>query len=563
MRESVGRPPQKSTKAKFTSGLFFAKQFLATAISNSMNDIHSILVLLAAVAVIAPIAQKLRVAQPIAFVLGGLGLSLLPSFPAVPLDPDIVFLLCMPPLLYLQAYLTSWREFRRELQPISFLAVGLVIFTTVGTGLVFHWLEPQTPMAAGFVLGAIISPPDAVAVTAIARSLRLPRRLIIIMEGESLVNDATGLVALKFALAALATGHFSPALAAGRFVAVAGGGTAIGLAAGWLMGQIRRRVHQDSVGVLLSLLSPFAAYVPAEYLGFSGVLAVVAAGIYLGWELPRYVAYSARLQGLATWQMVDFLLNGLIFLLIGLQLRFVVAQLQSEHKLGRAIGLAAAVCTVVVVLRPIWVFAVAPLRRWVFPSVRRNDPKSPWAQLGVLSWAGIRGVVSLAAALALPNALEGGRPFPARETIIFITFAVILVTLVAQGLTFPWLVRRLGVAEKESHEPAERRARSQMVRAALAELDRHDEESTANEAAKNNVRAALEDQLAELEDPLAEQLGWSETRHRAIKGRRLRQAVIRAQRKELMRQRAEAEIPNELMHALERELDLEEARLRI
>ncbi|HTI69434.1 MAG TPA: Na+/H+ antiporter [Candidatus Limnocylindria bacterium] len=527
-----------------------------------MNDIQSILILLAAVAVLAPLAERLHLAQPIAFVLAGLGLSLIPHFPALPLDPEIVFLLCMPPLLYSQAYFTSWREFKREWQPISFLAVGLVIFTTVGTGLAFHWLLPNTPYAAGFVLGAIISPPDAVAVSAVARSLHLPHRLVTIMEGESLVNDATGLVALKFALAALATGHFSLALASVQFAYVAGGGVLIGFAIGWILARIRRCVKQDSVAVLLSLLSPFAAYVPADHLGLSGVLSVVTAGIYLGWDLPQHVRFSARLQGLALWQMVDFLLNGLIFLLIGLQVRFVVADLHGEKNLAEALKTAAVICALVVILRTFWVFAFAPIRRLIFPKCRLTDPMPPWQHLAVLSWAGVRGVVSLAAALALPAALAGGRPFPSRETIIFVTFAVILFTLVAQGLTFPWLVRKLGVRERANHEPEERKARARLLRAAIAAVESHDDSTHLGQSARDTVKASLQEHLAAMEDSTVESLGWSDSHHRLITTRRLRIVAVHAQRRELMRLRVAAEIPDGMVHTLSRELDFEEARLQ-
>lgn len=527
-----------------------------------MNDIQSILILLAAVAFLAPLAECLKLAQPIAFVLAGLLLSLIPRFPAMPLDPEIVFLLCMPPLLYSQAYFTSWREFRREWQPISLLAVGLVIFTTIGTGIVFHWLIPGSPYAAGFVLGAIISPPDAVAVAAVSRSLRLPHRLITIMEGESLVNDATGLVALKFAVAALATGQFALHKAAGEFLLVAGGGIGVGLTAGWILSWIRRRTKQDSVAVLLSLLSPFAAYIPADHLGLSGVLSVVSAGVYLGWDLPQHVRFSARLQGLALWQMVEFLLNGLVFLLIGLQLRFVVEDLRGQHTLGEAVKIAAGVCAVAVILRPLWVFTVAYLRRLLSTGIRKSDPMPPFGQLAVLSWAGVRGVVSLAAALALPDALPGGKPFPSREIIVFATFAIILVTLVFQGLTFPWLVRKLDVRERANHEPLERKTRARLIRAALETVEQHPDTTHLGQSALATVKASLEEQLSSLEDPSVEALGWSDNHHKLIITRRMRIAAVQAQRRELMRLRTTAEIPDNLVHSLTRELDFEEARLQ-
>ena len=527
-----------------------------------MNDIENLLLLLAVLAVLAPLTRWLHVTQPIGFVLGGLILSLMPGFPRVVLDPELVFLLFLPPLLYIQSFFTSWRHFKRELRPITFLAVGLVLFTTVGVAYLAHAIIPGLPLAAGFVLGAIVSSPDAVAVAGVAQQLRLPHRLVTILEGESLVNDATSLVALSFALSALASGQFSLSSATLRFVAVAAGGVGVGCAVGWLMLALRRRIKDESLSLLLSLLSPYAAYLPADRLGFSGVLSAVSAGLFLGWRLPRYLTYSMRLQGAALWRMIEFILNGLIFLLIGLQLRTVVAQVHERYHPWQLVEFAFVICLGVILLRPLWIFLVVPLQRVLIPGLQRRDPLPPLSYQAVLSWSGIRGVVSLAAALGLEQSLEGGRPFPSRELIIFLTFCVILSTLVLQGLTFPWLVRRLGVRETTTHHAAERTARHKLAKVALATLDAHTTIDEGEASGKEVLRAAIQLRIQEVEDEEMASLGWSRRQELALATRRLRLATLAAEREELFRQRLADESPDAVLLKLQQEIDFEEARLR-
>jgi CPA1 family monovalent cation:H+ antiporter len=527
-----------------------------------MHEIQNILLLVACVAGLAPLATKLNLAEPILFVIGGVVLGLIPGFPSIPLDPEVIFYLFLPPLLYLQAYFTSWRDFKRNIRPITLLAVGLVLFTSAGVAYVCHWLIPDMPLAAGFVLGAIVSPPDAVAVAAVARQLHLPRRLVTILEGESLVNDASGLVALKFALAALASGTFSAGDATLKFLWVALGGIGLGLGLGWLCGRIFCRLMDDSLAVLVSLLVPFAAYLPAEHLGVSGVLAVVTTGLWLGWELSSRIPFSIRLKGNATWRMIEYLLNGLIFLLIGLQLRFVIADLKSDYSWQQLGWYALLVSGVVILLRPLWVFPIVYGQRLLFPKATRNEPTPPVRSVAVLSWAGVRGVVSLAAALALPPNLKGGIPFPNRELIVFLTFAVIIATLVVQGLSFPAVVRFLGVRETQYGPQQERESRDKVNRAALAAIDRATASGGYAERTVRAVRDDYDDRLAKHNDLLAEVLGWSERLEHGIGVRRLREAAIAAERTELLRQRRTGEISEELLHQIENELDLEEARLR-
>lgn len=527
-----------------------------------MSDIENLLLLLALLAILAPLTRRLQIAQPIGLVLGGLLLSLIPAFPLVTLDPEVIFLLFLPPLLYIQSFFTSWRNFRRELRPITFLAVGLVLFTTVGVAYLAHGLIPGLPLAAGFALGAIISSPDAVAVAAVSQQLKLPHRLVTILEGESLVNDATALVALSFALTALARGQFSLGAAAARFLMVAGGGVTVGLAVGWGILQLRKRVRDESLNLLISLLSPYAAYLPADRLGLSGVLAAVSAGLYLGWTLPRHLTYSMRLQGAALWRMIEFILNGLIFVLIGLQLRVVLGAVRSGYHGSELAGFAFVICMGVILLRPMWIFIMVPLQRLIIPGLRRRDPLPPLSYQAVLSWSGIRGVVSLAAALGLPRALEGGVPFPSRDLIIYLTFCVILATLVLQGLTFPWLVRRLGVRETVSHAAVEQRSRHKLVRAALAELERLPSGESVDRDVRSRLEAEFQDRLHSASDELAEVLGWSQRQEREVALRRLLLATLRAQREELFRQRSQDEAPDVILLKLQTEIDFEEARLR-
>src|SRR6266436_5070568 len=332
--------------------------------------------LLLAVALLALVARKLTIPYPILFVIGGLLLGLIPKLPKVRLDPDLFFLFVLPPLLFPAALFTSWRDFRANRRPIALLAIGLVLFTTVAVAWLAHYFM-GLPLAAGFVLGAIISPPDAIAATAIAQRLKIPHRIVTILEGESLVNDATALVAYRFAVVAVVTGSFSAAHATGQFFIVGIGGVLIGLAVGWLAEQFHKRVDDAPVEITVSLLTPFAAYLLAEQLGISGVLAVVTTGLYHGWRIPEMTSSRTRLQAGPVWRMVEFLLNGFIFLLIGLQLPAVV-----HHLSGRApsqlVWYAVLISIAVILIRILWVFPATYLPRLLFSSIRRCDPYPAW-----------------------------------------------------------------------------------------------------------------------------------------------------------------------------------------
>jgi CPA1 family monovalent cation:H+ antiporter len=525
-----------------------------------MKPVEAMVLLMCAVVGVVLLGRRLRTPYPIALVIGGLCISLFPGLPPVRINPDLVFLLFLPPLLYAAGWFTSWHDFKANLRPIFLLAFGLVLFTTFVVGLVLHALIPGIPLAVAFAFGAIVSPPDAVAATAIADQIRLPKRIVTILEGESLVNDATGLVALRFALAAAASGTFSPTHAALEFTWVAAGGCGLGLAVALLFERAFRFIKEDSLLISVSLLVPYMAYLPAERLHVSGVLAAVTAGIYGGWRGPELLAASTRLNAVAFWNMLVFLLNCVLFIVIGLQLPPIVSDL-GHYSWGQLISYGAVVSGVVILVRPVWVFPATWLPRLLNPHLRQRDPIPPWRNVLVVAWSGMRGVVSLAAALALPNAFGDGRPLPQRSLVIFLTFCVILSTLVLQGLTLPLVVRWLGLKERHD-EKQERNARLKLAHAALAHLNKMADQNPRQEKALRQVSAHYQERIEDLNDELADALGWSDQREHWLATRGLRLDTLRVERRELIKLRREHQVSEDLMHQIERELDLEEARLR-
>ena len=526
-----------------------------------MRSVSEIFVwLLVAVAVLGLMARKWNISYPILFVIGGLLLGLIPKLPRVRLDPQLVFLFFLPPLLFPAALFTSWRDFRANLRPISLLAVGLVLFTTVTVAYLTHYFM-GLPLAAGFVLGAIISPPDAIAATAIAEHLKIPRRIVTILEGESLVNDATALVAYRFAVIAVATGSFSLVQAGGQFLLVCAGGVLVGFLIGWLAAQFHRRVNDAPIEITVSLLTPFTAYLLAERFAVSGVLAVVTAGLYLGRRMPELLTFKTRLQGGPVWEMVEFLLNGFVFLLIGLQLPEVLSAL-SGHAISvpRLIWYAVLISLAVIVIRILWVFPATYLPRLIFKKLFKHDPFPRWQQVTIVAWTGMRGVVSLAAALALPLTIQNGAPFPGRDLILFLTFTVILFTLVVQGLSLPPLIRWLGVKDDGSIEKEEHEARltaNRAVMARLAEITERD--PTKNEALKR-LRLEYEDHIEQLEGAQPENAG-TPLRLFSSEYERLSHEALLQERRTIMDLRNRDVISDEVLRRIQRDIDLAEARL--
>src|ERR671917_2415195 len=524
-----------------------------------MSEIEMILVLLAAVAVLATLANKISIPYPILLVLGGFAKDLAPGMPRVELDPEVVFLLFLPPLLYVSAIFTSWRDFRANLRPISLLAVGLVLMTTCVVAAVAHWAI-GLPWAAAFVLGAIVSPTDAIAATSVAQRLGVPRRIVTILEGESLVNDATGIVAYRIAVGAVVAGTFSLWQAGLQFVAGAIGGIAVGLAVGWFVIWARRHVSEEPhVQNTISLLTPFAAYLMAEELPtylwhelhlpgefhLSGVLSVVATGLYVGRRGPYVISPETRLQGYAFWDLVTFLLNGLIFALIGLQLRSIVESL-SDYPVATLVLYAVLISLTVIVARFLWVFPATYVPRWLSRSVRERDPSPSPRAVTVVAWTGMRGVISLAAALALPLTIEGGAPFPGRDLILFLTFSVILATLVVQGLSLPALIRGLGLEDDGSREREAMKGRIRVAEAALARIEELALEDWVREDTAERVRGLYNYRRSRFSGRFGVDEDGVEDRSAAYQ--RLLRELLLAQRITLLELRNEGVIGGDALH---------------
>jgi CPA1 family monovalent cation:H+ antiporter len=432
-----------------------------------MDNLAVIILLLALLVGLSAVAPRLKVPYPLLLVLVGVALALVPGLPEVTISPDLIFFIFLPPLLYEASYNTSWHEFVANRRPISLLAIGLVLMTTTVIAAVAHFFIPGFSWGMGFVLGAIVSPPDAVAATSVTKGLGLPRRITSILEGESLINDASALIAYRYAVAAVVSGVFSLFDASWHFLLVGLGGAAIGWAVGWVVVRIQNVLTDATLITVLTVLMPFGVYLAAEHVHVSGVLAVVFMGLMMSRRSHDVFDNQTRLLKHSFWNVLGFLLNGFVFILIGLQLRGILSGLggKDSWQLWPALGYGLLVSGVAIAIRLGWVFPVSYLGHWLGRWLGRRTPQPSQRSLFITSWAGMRGVVSLATALALPYALQNGDAFPQRNVILFITFVVILVTLVVQGLTLPWLVRRLGVQES----PAQRAAEEQELRLVLVE----------------------------------------------------------------------------------------------
>ena len=518
-----------------------------------------VLILLVVVVALAVVAPRMKIPYPILLVLGGLLLGFIPGLPSVTLDPDLVFLLFLPPLLYFSAWATSWRDFRTNIRPISLLAIGLVLMTTVVIAVVAHTAIPGLPWAAAFVLGAIISPTDSVAATSIAQRLGVPQRIVTIVEGESLVNDSSGLVAYQFAVAAVVYGTFSLAMASLQFVLVSVGGIAVGLAAGWCVLQIHRRLNNTPLEITMTIVTPFAIYLIADAIHVSAVLAVVSAGLYLVWRVYMFFSAQTRQQAIAVWETLAFLLNGLVFILIGLQLRGVLVRLSgSGIELLNLLLYAVVISIATVVIRFVWVFPATYLPRFFSRRLRKRDAYLNWRNAIVIGWMGMRGVVSLAAALALPTTVQNGAAFPARSLIIYLTFCVILATLVVQGLSLPFLLRWLNLKDDGEAKREEVKARQTAADAALARIDELTEQ--ADEATKKaavHLRVHYEARAKSIADGTVEEHILN--KHDAYLNLQLE--TLKAEQDAVVNLRNRGEINDEVLHRIGRELDLEEERL--
>ncbi len=526
-----------------------------------MPQFELICFVLMLVAVLDIVARKIRLPYPVLMVVSGLALGLIPGLPRVTFAPELVLPIFLPPLLFPAAFLTSWHDFRSNLRPIFLLAVGLVLVTMAAVAWVAHSFISDLSWPAAFVLGAIVSTPDAIAATSVFKSLEVPRRIVTVLEGESLVNDAVALVAYRFGVAAVVTGSFSPSAVAVQLPSVAIGGVAIGGLVGLGVDWILRRLDDPPVQITISLLAPFMAYLGAERLDCSGALAVVTAGVFIGWRLPRMITARTRLELASFWQMLVYLLNGIIFIFIGLQLPQVMDGL-GHKSWGNLIFEAGVVSATVVGVRLLWIFPSAYVPRFLVAKILARDPYPDWRHLAIIGWAGMRGVDSLATALALPFVTAVGAPFPGRDTIIFVSFAVILVTLVAQGLTLPFLIRVLNVKGDGKADCEEHIARVSANQAALAYLENLAESDPESGAQLSLLQAQYHERLAQLEtsdDAAASEAGEvdrpSSPFHQYALG------ALKVEHETLIDLRNKHRINDETLRVVERDVDLAEARL--
>ncbi|HTF59936.1 MAG TPA: Na+/H+ antiporter [Actinomycetes bacterium] len=520
-----------------------------------------LLVLMVAVGGLSVLAGTIRVPYPILLVLGGLVLGFLPGVPPAELPPDLVLVLFLPPLLYQTAFFSSPRDLRADARAITLLAVGLVLATMSAVAAAAHTVVGGLPWAAAFTLGAIVAPTDPLAATAIARRLGVPRRLVTVLEGESLVNDASALVAYRLAVAAVVAGSFSLWGAGLQFVGRGIGGVAIGLAVGWLIAEARRRIEDPVVEIVLSVVTGYAAYLPAELMGASGVLAAVTAGLYVGWRAPELASPSTRLLGFSFWEVLVYLLNAVLFVLVGLQLHPILTGV-SGSSAAVLLGQAALVSAVVIAVRIVWGFTVPYLVRALDRRPAQRARRVGARERLVASWSGMRGAVSLAAALALPLETSTGQPFPQRNLIIFVTFGVIFATLVLQGLSLPWLIRRLGLHRDDSEEQEELRGRLRATDAALTRLEELAVQEWTREDTVQRMRGLYQFRRRRLK-ARAGYLADDGVQDRSLAYQRLVRELLEAQRREIVRLRNQGQISNEVMHRIERDLDLEDSRLEI
>jgi Na+/H+ antiporter len=521
------------------------------------------LLLLLFVVAFAALARKLQTPYPIVLVVAGLLISFIPGIPKIPLNPDLIFLVVLPPLLYAAAWMTSWRDFKFNLVSILMLAFGLVGFTVLGVAGAAAWVFPGFDWRLGLVLGAVVATTDAIAATSIAKRVGLPRRIVDILEGESLVNDATGLLALEFAIA-MVVDERTPTVAQGvlRLAYLIAVGLIIGLVLGLIVEWFERRIDDGPIEIVVSILTPYAAYLAAESLRASGVLAVVACGLYLSRQSSEFFSASVRMQALAVWDSLTFAVNGLVFVLIGLQLPHVLAGIRG-YSFAHLLLYGALFSAIVIVLRLLWMFPAGNLAYFVRTRILRQTYAKPSPkQVFVVGWTGMRGVVALAAAIALPEILSDGSPFPQRNLIIFLTFSVILVTLVLQGLTLPPLIRALGLAGKSGTDDEEEEARRIITSTALSHLESARGQDLEDfSAVYDDLSRRYSRRLASLTKENSDDDGMSNKeleRYRKILGE-----LLRVERRTAVRLRNEGRINDDVLRKIEHELDLSETRLAL
>lgn len=497
------------------------------------------------------LARRIRIAEPIPLLIGGVALGFVPGLPPLELDPEFVFLLFLPPILFSAAYFTPIRDFKANARGIVLLAVGLVLFTTVLVGLALQVLVPGMPPAVAFTLGAIVAPPDAVSATAVFRRMAVPRRIVTILEGESLINDASALIAYRTAVAVVATGAFSLLEATQQFAIVGLGGIVIGAIIGMILARALSRTGEPILEIIVTLVAPFATYVTAEQLGTSGVLATVVAGLITGRRGARVLSPEARLLGRGAWTTAVWAINVFVFMLVGLQLREILLGLP-EYTAAELLWLGIVLSVIVILVRIAWVYPATYIPRFISRSLRERDPYPPPRNVFIVAWAGMRGVVSLAAALALPA------DFPQRELLLYLTFSVIVATLVGQGLSLPWVIRRLGVMATDGLDHEEARARLAAVEAARARLEELALEYPDHLPLIEQLQASFDHEASHV-SPHSDEAP-SEAERELIDHRAIQVAVLLAQREAVIRLRDDGAINDQTLRRIELDLDLEALR---
>ncbi|HMH24326.1 MAG TPA: Na+/H+ antiporter [Puia sp.] len=526
------------------------------------DNLLLIISLLFMVSLLAMLGDKLRISYPVFLVIAGLLISLVPGIPHISLDPDTVFIIFLPPLLYASAWNTSWHDFWLFKRPIALLALGLVIFTAGAVAWMSNRMIPDFSLALGFLLGGIISPTDAVAATGVLAKLKAPKRVVTILEGESLVNDASGLIIFRFALLAIVTGHFALWKAGGSFLLVAGMGVFIGLAIGFIMFAVHKWLPTTAnIDTVITLISPYLMYITAEHFHFSGVLAVVSGGLMMSYCSHDIFSYSTRLQSQSVWNILVFLLNGVVFIMIGLQLPAIVQGL-GEYSLQAAIFYGIVISLVTIVIRIIWVFPAAYIPRMLSQSIRKRERRPTWKAVFIIGWSGMRGVVSLASALAIPLSMTGGAAFPHRNLILFITFTVILFTLVLQGLSLPLLMRWLNLEAQENESEQTLAIRLRLAKAALDHIETEYADDASSVDAFHRLKARYERMVEIANKKIQEKDGTEKNPPFLPRYRKMLLELVKVQRKELAQMRRDNEFADELIRGKEFELDLEEARFQ-
>jgi CPA1 family monovalent cation:H+ antiporter len=517
---------------------------------------QTVLFMMAVLVAVAIAAKRLKTAPSILLVVAGIGMAFVPGLPKVQLAPELVLLVILPPLIYSAGVAMSWRDFKFNLRPIALLAFGCVVFTTCAVAAAAHYLL-GFDWSVGFLLGAIVSPPDAVAPLAVAKRLGLPRRLVVVLEGEGLANDATALILYRFAVVAVSAGTFSFGEATGIFALIVVGEIAFGIGVGWLSLRLRKWARDTRVEITLSLMTPYLAFWVPQYLGGSGVLATVACGLYVSWNGPRLISPTTRLQGIFFWDLAVYLIEGLVFLITGLQARTLIEQTHA-FSLRELLIATAWITLITIVARFVWVFPATYLPRRLSPSLARRDPAPPWQGPFFLSFTGVRGVVSLAVALALPYTLDNGQPFPHRDMILFVTFGVIIITLVGQGLLLPTVVRALGLTTRGQDERlSELQAEIAARQAALEEVGKRFDSFIAEQELPDEVIELLRTRNTSRQQVLPKNLDGALEHMR--KSAQLKKDLIDAERDFVYQLLRDGKITDEARRRIEYELDLEEA----